>query len=287
MATHPLVSLASWTARHLPDSWRRAFYRVPPLARFLRRQLNQAVPEGRGIVEVAAGGLQGARLNLDLHKEKDYWLGTYETELQEIVRDFVRPGQVVYDVGANIGYISLLMARAVGSRGQVFAFEALPDNVARLRENLALNDFASGVEVVPAAVVDRGGQVRFLVHDSTSMGKVDGSVGRSNQQYPGELWVAGVSLDEFVFTQGRPAPDVVKMDIEGGEVLALPGMQRILQTHPPLLLVELHSRAAAQTAWDLLAPLGYQLCAMTHGAPTLHSAAELDERSYVIARPPE
>jgi len=282
-----LLSAAGFAARLLPDRLKQAIYKFRPLARLLRRTLNEAAPEGRGIIKVAAGGLAGARLELDLHSEKDYWLGTYEADLQKALKRFVKPGMTAYDIGANIGYISLLMARAVGSRGQVFAFEALPDNVARLRENLALNDFASGVEVVPAAVVDRGGQVRFLVHDSTSMGKVDGSVGRSNQQYPGELWGTGVSLDEFVFTQGRPAPDVVKMDIEGGEVLALPGMQRILQTHPPLLLVELHSRAAAQTAWDLLAPLGYQLCAMTHGAPTLRSAAELDERSYVIARPPE
>jgi len=77
-------------------------------------------------VQVAAGGLQGLRLSLDMQTEKDYWLGTYEPELQAAVADLVKPGMQVYDVGANIGYVSLLLARRVGAAGHVYAFEALP-----------------------------------------------------------------------------------------------------------------------------------------------------------------
>ena len=63
----------------------------------------------------------------------------------------VLPGQVAYDVGANIGYISILLARSVGENGRVFAFEALPANLERLHHNISLNGMSSRVTVVPGA----------------------------------------------------------------------------------------------------------------------------------------
>ena len=66
--------------------------------------------------------------------EKSRWLGTYEPELQAALREFMKPGMTVYDVGANIGYVTLMLAHRTGARGKVFAFEALPVNVERLRK---------------------------------------------------------------------------------------------------------------------------------------------------------
>ena len=134
------------------------------------------------------------------------------------------PGAVIYDVGANIGYVSLLLAKAAGEAGKVFAFEALPSNVDQLRRNVALNAMEKRVTVIDRAVTQATGPVRFLVHASGGMGKVAGSAGREDK-YESEVTVPGISLDEFVYGQGNPPPQVVKMDIEGGEVLALPGMQ--------------------------------------------------------------
>ena len=88
-------------------------------------------------MEVAAGDLKGYQVLLNLKTEKSRWLGTYEPELQAALRQFLRPGSTVYDVGANIGYISLLMAHNVGPDGKIFAFEALPVNVERIQQNMA------------------------------------------------------------------------------------------------------------------------------------------------------
>ncbi len=96
---------------------KRGLYRFRPLAGLLRGALNRAAPQGFTPVVVAAGGLQGLSLSLDLQEEKDYWLGTYEPDLQAAVAELVQPGMLVYDVGANIGYISLLLARRVGESG--------------------------------------------------------------------------------------------------------------------------------------------------------------------------
>lgn len=280
-----ILSLAAAAARLLPTGVRRGLYRFGPLARAIRQTLNRAAPQGLTTVSVAAGGLSGLRLALDLQDEKDYWLGTYEPELQATVAELVQPGMVVYDVGANIGYISLLLARAVGAGGQVFSFEALPANVERLRANLALNKLPAAVRVVPAAVVECARQVEFLVGPSNGTGKAAGSAGRQNLAYSQTVRVPGISLDEFVYSGGNPPPQVVKMDVEGGEVLALPGMQRLLQEARPLVLLELHGPEAAREVWEGLTAAGYQVCSMQPGYPRVPSLEALDWKAYLVARP--
>lgn len=278
-----MISIAAWAARCLPEPVRRGLYRLPVLASLIRRALNRAAPAGVTQVEVAAGGLRGARLALNLQIEKDYWLGTYEAQLQQAVRDWLKPGMLVFDVGANIGYISLLLARAVGAEGEVVAFEALPANIQRLRANLALNPGAR-VSVMPAAVVDACQPVTFYVHASTSMGKAAGSAGREDQPYDSTISVEGITLDEYVYGQGHPAPQAVKMDIEGGEVLALRGMQRLLREAKPLMLIELHGEQAARSAWQALEQAGYRVRRMQAGYPEAGRLEELDWKAYIVAQ---
>jgi FkbM family methyltransferase len=237
---------------------------------------------GLSEARVAAGALKGTLLCLNMQDEKDYWLGTYEPELQASIQRELKPGMVVYDVGANIGYISLMIARAVGAAGRVFAFEALPANLDRIRANLALNP-ASPIQPVGMAVVDSNHPVEFLVHSSNAMGKASGSAGRQSESYTSRLEVPGISLDEFVYTQNNPLPQVVKMDIEGGEVLAIPGMRRLLREGHPLVFLELHGPDAAAAAWQELTAAGYCLFRMDDetAIPTL---AQLNWKAYVIAR---
>jgi len=276
-------SFFAWIARLLPLPIKQGLYRFPPLARFLRGALNASVASGLTVVEVSGGDLRGWKILINLKTEKSRWLGTYEPELQAALREFLRPGQTVYDVGANIGYVSLLMARAVGPGGQVFAFEPLPANVERIRHNIAINHLQN-VQLIPAAVTDQTGEVTFYVHDSVGMGKAAGSAGRRAQTYRAEIRVAALSLDEFVFTQGNPPPQAVKMDIEGGEVLALPGMKRVLETYHPLMLLELHGPESEQAAWQSLTAAGYRLSAMQSGYAPIVTPADLGWKAYLIAR---
>ena len=287
------LSLAAAAARLLPSSLKRLIYRIRPLARLIRGGLNRAAPSGLTRVTVAAGGLQGAELWIDLQTKKNYWLGTYEPELQAAVAAWLRPGMVVYDVGANIGYVSLLMARAVqkpgflekpGFSGKVFAFEPLPANLERMAANFALNPWAN-ITTVAAAAVDRAGPVRFLAHASAAMGKAAGSAGREHEAYLGEIEVQGVTLDGFAYAETGRLPQAIKMDIEGGEVLALRGMARLLSEARPLLLVELHGPEAARCAWDTLTAAGYRILRMQPGYPQVPSLEELDWKAYIVAEP--
>lgn len=278
-----LLSLSFFFARILPLPVKQAIYRFPLLARLIRGSLNAAVESGLSEVEIAAGDLKGYKILLNLKAEKSRWLGTYEPELAEAARTFLKPGMTVYDVGANIGYVSLLLAHCVRPHGKVFAFEALPANAERIRRNLALNALESRITLIQAAVAERGGEITFLVHESVGMGKAAGSAGRREQRYQAEIRVAALSLDEFVYEQGNPPPDAVKMDIEGGEVLALPGMKRILAEHHPILFLELHGPEAEQAAWRSLTEAGYTLHEMSPGYSVLSTPAKLGWKAYVIA----
>ena len=279
-----LLNSAAFAARILPISIKQAIYKIKPLAAFIRGGLNRAAPAGLTQVKIAAGDLAGYTILLDMQIDKDYWLGTYEPELQAALRELIQPGAVIYDVGANIGYVSLLLAKAAGQNGHVYAFEALPENVGRWRQNVALNGMEARLSLYTGAVTRSTGPARFLVHASGGMGKAAGSAGRADQ-YQSEISVPGISLDEFVYGQGNPPPQVVKMDIEGGEVLALPGMRRVLAEARPLMLMELHGPESSLAAWETLTAAGYTICWMQRGYPVVPSLEAMGWKAYIVARP--
>lgn len=164
----------------------------------------------------------------------------YEPEVCAIIKEIVKPGWVCVDAGAYIGYITLLLAKLVGPRGQVIAFEALPRNAARTRRNVAVRGLAKRVRVENMAVTDdvyehvelfpgREGDLsewNILGHDVT---------GRVTQP---KLQVPAISLDKY-FAPGS-CVDFVKLDIEGAEGLVLEGMRRILREAKPVLVIEFH-----------------------------------------------
>ena len=285
MMSRLLLKSAAWIAKRTPPALKRLLYSCKPLADLTRWSLNKVAPTELTEIEIAAGGLVGAKMFLDLQAEKDYWLGTYEGELQAAIADFVHTGMVTYDVGANIGYISLMLARVVREKGKVYAFEALPDNINRLRKNISLNHLEEIIEIVPSAVIDERKTIEFLVGPSDGMGKAAGSAGRTEFDYPRKFLVSGISLDQFVYQDGNPPPDLVKLDIEGGEVLALPGMRRTLNNIKPTIFLELHGKKAAEITWNVLSHHNYKICSIRapyHEIPGLES---LNWKAYLVAFP--
>ena len=277
------IHLVSKVVGTLPVSTRQSLYKMGPLSKIIRSGLNRLVPEDIAEVSIAAGYFKGINLALDLKAEKEMWLGTYEPELQQAIIEYVKPGMTAYDIGANVGFISLLLSKMVGDTGTVFAFEALPKNIQRLRANLLLNPFASNVEIIQNAVVDSEREIDFMLGPSLGMGKVRGSAGRDNVEYGDVIVVPGVSLDGFVYKYGNPAPDIVKMDIEGGEILALPGMLKVIKEDKPVLFLELHGPEAVEIVWDTLSGAGYHFRQMKEGNSRISSKDELDWKNYLVA----
>lgn len=140
-------------------------------------------------------------------------LGVYEFDVQQVMLENIRPGQIVYDVGANNGFISTLASHLVGKSGRVFAFEPLPANVSTLSALLTAND-TTNCEVVPVAVSDMTTDLTLFVGNSHATASVQQNHGSGER-----ITVSSVPLDAFA--TAHPLPDFVKIDVEGAEGLVL------------------------------------------------------------------
>lgn len=197
--------------------------RVPLLGKALRRVL--ALFQSRTAV------VQGHRMVLDPNDSLMLSVReVYEpTETAFFLRS-IKPGQTVVDVGANIGYYTLLLARAVGPEGRVYAFEPEPRNFEILRQNVALNGYRN-VVLENAAVSSAVGALDLFVNEK-NLGDhqaYDSGEGRAR------VTVRSVTLDDYL-ENGRPV-DFVKMDIQGWEAAALAGMRATLEANPDVVLV--------------------------------------------------
>ncbi|HJZ62043.1 MAG TPA: FkbM family methyltransferase [Miltoncostaeaceae bacterium] len=153
-----------------------------------------------------------------------------------LVRLLPRDG-VAIDVGANVGAIALVLARAAPD-GRVIAFEASPATVPVLRANLAANG-EGGVEVVPVALGDRGGSVRL----SAIAAGAGGSFVSPREAHGEGAEVAATTLDDWVEARGLERLDLIKIDVEGSEPRVLDGARRTLARHRPALVVECNPAA--------------------------------------------
>jgi len=181
-----------------------------------------------------SGALTGHKIKIGHPEDFQFVDHAYEPEVCAVIAKLVRPGWVCADIGAHVGYMTLLMAKLVGDMGTVVAFEAAPDNVQLLAENIALNGYSHRVQVVQCAVSDG-------LQDFVSLYRGPSSFETSITAGPRQdarIEVPATSLDRFFAPDARL--DFVKMDIEGAEVAAVSGMKRILARQRPIMLVEIH-----------------------------------------------
>lgn len=200
---------------------------------------------------ILRGPLQGARWLLATRIS--FFLGTYEPEQTAAFQQAVRPGSVVYDVGAHFGYYSLLASRLTGPSGRVIALEPSPRNLAALRRHLELNH-ADNVTVVETAVADREGEARFDNRAGSGVGHLSTE---------GPLTVSVTTLEALT---GRfPTPNVIKIDVEGAEEAVLAGGRGLLQRVRPAIFLSTHGPALRQSCEQTLAGLGYSVQELVPG----------------------
>jgi FkbM family methyltransferase len=204
-------------------------------------------------VRVRSGFAQGMWMHLRIPDETGLWSGAHEPEVQKALATLVRPGDVVYDVGAHLGSMTLGMARLVGPTGRVVAFDGDPINVARLRETCLRNDLEHRLQVAHAAVWSRtaANGISFRKGKTeTAHGGVEAD-GQRPVLADGEMiQVPVITLDDFV-AAGAPPPQLIKIDVEGGEYEVLRGGAHLFAKQRPLIIAEVHHQQAAEQihAW--------------------------------------
>jgi FkbM family methyltransferase len=196
---------------------------------------------------ILRGDLAGCRYGLKSGgKLLRVLLGTYEPEQTAQFRRRLRPGHTLFDVGAHVGYYSMLGASLVGSAGRVHAFEPQPRNAGYLRGHLALNRF-SNVTVTETAISDRPGTASFAPGTGSGTGRLSGSGGEE---------VKTTTLDHYTRETGAE-PDVMKIDVEGAEVAVLEGARHLLEARRPVIFLSTHGDAVRQRCLEILARAGY------------------------------
>jgi FkbM family methyltransferase len=220
--------------------------RAPRLARSVKRLMGLVLPQTPSWVQVRSGVSQGMWMRLHLPDEARLWRGDHELSVQKAILAAARPGSVIYDIGAHAGSIALGAARLVGPSGRVVAFEADPANAESLRENASRNHLTTSLQTVNAAVWSNGAiNIPFRRSGTRrSHGGVE-----TNSQHPvlasGELInVPAIALDDFI-ANGGPVPQLVKVDVEGGEYEALRGGNNLFTKQRPLIIVEIHHQEAS------------------------------------------
>jgi FkbM family methyltransferase len=225
-------------ALSVPDDVRRRLRRMPGASRLYVRLV---AGDGYTIGRVREGAIAGAQLVYDPRAENQYCRGNYEPDTQAILASLPLDGRVAWDVGAHIGFFSLVLAQRCR---QVIAVEPGPDAARRLRTNAELND--APIEVVEAAAGATSGTTRLeLAAD-----------GRMNHVAAEGVAVRQVTLDELAAAHGLP--DLVKIDVEGAELDVLTGGKAVL-AHRPFLLVEAHSPELLASVSALLEESGYEV----------------------------
>jgi len=184
------------------------------------------------------------------------WAGAYERELVQLMKRTLKSGMTVLDVGANIGYFSALASGLVGDSGQVHAFEPMPQNLSRLRQNLSSFRWA---HPYPYAVGNATGKAVIYFNESEAGWAsllISNDLKRRDE-------IDVIRLDDWVRDHGVNRIDFMKMDIEGGEFHALQGAQEMLSRFRPVIVAELNAVCLARAhrkpedVLALLRGLGY------------------------------
>jgi FkbM family methyltransferase len=212
------------------------------------------------VVPVLQGPLRGKKWIVGSHIH-GCWLGSYEYEMQMRLCRALKAGDTFYDIGANVGFYTLLAASRI-EPGNVYAFEPDPANVKFLRRHLELNQVPNA-RVFDVAIADHNGETSFEQAPHRAMGRLSAQ---------GSLVVRARTLDGLISEDALPPPTCIKMDIEGAELGALRAGAECFRRHSPKLFLAVHGADVHRGCVELLRTWGYEI---EYIAKTVEERAEL------------
>ena len=179
---------------------------------------------------------QGMVINIDTHSFLEwyiYFYGAFRPQISKLLNRMLRPGQVAFDIGSNIGMHAMIMANRVGPAGQVHVFEPDPHPMGRLKANMNLNGLAN-VVLNQAAISSRTETRQLFLHDDTIGNFANASlqaanVGRSTTTIDMKVW----SLDDYIAANPIPRLDAIKLLAQGEEWNALQGGIETIKRYRP------------------------------------------------------
>jgi len=199
----------------------------------------------------------GVRLKLDLRTYPDVAMavGLYELDTARLIHRLLKSGSWFVDVGANLGYFTLLAAKWSAPTGRIDAFEPDPINRQRLEAHLRENNLTDRVHIHPLAASSQSGEVELTHPQSAGTNHGMASIYKSLTGEGETFKVATARLDTML----DGSPDLIKIDVEGAELSVIEGMEKLLRSaHPPRLIIEHNPTSCAAAGYrpgDLFAKL--------------------------------
>jgi FkbM family methyltransferase len=220
---------------------------------------------------IAAG--EGSGLKVCFPQNLEYLLGTSERPIQRVLSAHLRAGDVFYDVGANVGFFTLIAARRLGPAGAVYAFEPVSENAATISRNVRLNGFTNTV-VLQAAVDANSGVGEMLLTGW------DGGASLAQAANPPAMptdrrTVRVFAIDDAIKAERFRPPTLIKIDVEGAEAGAIVGMEATLRRHKPVLVYEIDDgdRDSFHARWESLDQIvtehGYRVTRLEQSYPDM------------------
>jgi len=213
---------------------------------------------------IRSGELNGVRYQLDISDMHDWaiYFGLVDPLSLQNFLALVKTGDVVLDIGANIGQYSLEAALKVGATGHVFSFEAVPETQRRFAANLAANPSLKNVHLQKVALGETKGSFQLVVRDESNMGMNQLQAVDAERQ---AVVIEVEPLDHYIEHLELEKIDVIKIDTEGFELNILKGAKQVLTVHMPTLFIELDDKnlqalkGSAKELIGFLTDLGYQV----------------------------
>jgi len=215
----------------------------PQIGKFLKKIIPQKI-----VVPIMQGRLKGKKWIIG-SGNLEYVLGTYEFEKVKLFEKIVKNCKVIYDIGAHVGFYTLLSSELIKEKGKVVAFEPLPRNLKYLKKHLEMNN-CNNVMLIEAAVSDKCSMSFFNEGPSSYTG---------NLSEEGKLQVNTFSIDELIKSDRIPPPNCMKIDVEGSELLVLKGAKLTISIYNPTIFLATHNHRLRIDCIKFLVSLGYKL----------------------------
>lgn len=196
-------------------------------------------------------------------------LGIYEPKVAQIITKEVHPNDVCMDIGAHIGYFSLLMARLIGKDGKVVAVEPIQSNIEYLHHSMNKNHLQN-IVLCPIAVGDKKKKAQADVFIDSDMANLVDSPFKPTAHAHAKQELQITTLDKLIDTIKFKKIDFIKIDVEGYEEYVLKGSHDVLQKNKPTLLIEIHSSSIGHTVYAWLKELNYSILDLDYNQITDH-----------------
>ena len=217
----------------------------------------------------------GIWMDLDIREvdqRKLFFFERAEEEVTRVMRRLLRAGGTFIDVGANVGFHSLTAAQIVGPSGSVVAIEPNPSVRSRLEQNATINGFTRNMTLLAFAVGERCGEL-ILYPAKSNISGITSRFCYSDMLSPEGMQVEMTTLDEIVESSGISRIDLIKIDVEGGELLALEGASRVIERFAPNIVAEVSPSILNRTGIEVSAIFQF-MEARQYKAYLIHGSGE-------------